>query len=60
MEMKARLLIRELGDVGDLTGFSAVLFGDAASPHGRDLAMAVEKSGVQPSAMDWKRYRNRR
>lgn len=26
---------------GDLTGYSAVLFGDAASSHRRDLAMAV-------------------
>jgi CHAT domain-containing protein len=33
--------IQELGEVGDLTGYSAVLFGDAASKHRRDLAMAV-------------------
>ncbi|MGQ0568611.1 MAG: CHAT domain-containing protein, partial [Armatimonadota bacterium] len=33
--------IRELGGAGDLTGYSAVLFGDAASSHRRDLAMAV-------------------
>lgn len=32
---------RELGDKGDLTAHSAVLFGDAASKHRRDLAMAV-------------------
>jgi len=32
---------RELGDVGDLTAYSASLFGDAASKHRRDLAMAV-------------------
>lgn len=33
--------IWELGEEGDLTGYSAVLFGDAASKHRRDLAMAV-------------------
>jgi len=33
--------IRELGEVGDLTGYSAILYGDAASKHRRDLAMAV-------------------
>ncbi|GIK41599.1 MAG: hypothetical protein BroJett011_54320 [Chloroflexota bacterium] len=33
--------IAELGEVGDLTGYSAILFGDAASRHRRDLAMAV-------------------
>lgn len=33
--------IQELGDVGDLTGFSAILYGDAASKHRRDLVMAV-------------------
>lgn len=33
--------IQELGGGGDLTGYSAVLFGDAASKHRRDLAMAV-------------------
>ena len=32
--------IRELDEIGDLTGYSAVLFGDAASQHRRDLAMA--------------------
>ena len=32
--------IRELGEVGDLTGYSAILYGDAASKHRRDLAMA--------------------
>jgi hypothetical protein len=36
-----RYVARELGEVGDLTGYSAVLFGDAASKHRRDLAMAV-------------------
>lgn len=36
-----RYVTRELGDVGDLTGYSAVLFGDAASQHRRDWAMAV-------------------
>ena len=35
-----KYVIRELGDVGDLTGYSAILFGDAASAHRRDLAMA--------------------
>ncbi len=33
--------IRELGEVGDLAGYSAILYGDAASKHRRDLAMAV-------------------
>ena len=33
--------VHDLGDDGDLTGFSAVLFGDAASSHRRDLAMAA-------------------
>jgi CHAT domain-containing protein len=33
--------IQELGAVGDLTGYSAVLFGDAASQHRRDLASAA-------------------
>ncbi len=33
--------IRELGEVGDLTGYSAILYGDAGSKHRRDLAMAV-------------------
>ena len=32
---------RELGEVGDLTCHSAILYGDAASKHRRDLAMAV-------------------
>ncbi|MDH3398557.1 MAG: CHAT domain-containing protein [Acidimicrobiia bacterium] len=36
-----RVCIDQLGDTGDLTGYSAVLFGDAASDHRRDLAMAV-------------------
>jgi hypothetical protein len=36
-----RYVIRELGEEGDLTGYSAVLFGDAASQHRRDLYMAV-------------------
>jgi hypothetical protein len=36
-----RRAVRDLGDEGDLTGFSAVLFGDAASSHRRDLAMAA-------------------
>jgi hypothetical protein len=31
----------ELWDVGDLTGYSAILYGDAASQHRRDIAMAV-------------------
>ncbi len=33
--------ISELGEVGDLTGYSAVLYGDAASQHRRDLATAA-------------------
>jgi hypothetical protein len=33
--------VRELGEVADLTGYSAILYGDAASKHRRDLAMAV-------------------
>ncbi|HEX5501128.1 MAG TPA: CHAT domain-containing protein [Thermomicrobiales bacterium] len=33
--------IADLGALGDLTGYSAVLFGDAASAHRRDLATAV-------------------
>ncbi len=36
-----RYVARELGEVGDLTGYSAILFGDAASEHRRDLAMMV-------------------
>ncbi len=36
-----KYVVRELNEVGDLTGYSAVLFGDAASKHRRDLAMAV-------------------
>lgn len=40
--LEARQLVtRDLGEVGDLTGLSAVLYGDAASEHRRDLAMAV-------------------
>jgi hypothetical protein len=34
-----KYVINELGEVGDLTGFSAVLFGDAASKHRRDVVM---------------------
>lgn len=34
-------VVRELGEMGDLTGYSAILFGDAASKHRRDLAMAA-------------------
>jgi hypothetical protein len=36
-----RRALRGLGAAGDLTGYSAVLFGDAASQHRRDLARAV-------------------
>lgn len=36
-----KYVVRELGEVADLTGYSAVLYGDAASKHRRDLAMAV-------------------
>jgi CHAT domain-containing protein len=36
-----RVCVERLGERGDLTGYSAVLFGDAASSHRRDLAMAV-------------------
>ncbi len=36
-----RRAMAELGEVGDLTGYSAVLFGDAASKHRRDLAQSV-------------------
>jgi CHAT domain-containing protein len=36
-----KYVVRELGEVADLTGYSAILFGDAASKHRRDLAMAV-------------------
>jgi hypothetical protein len=32
---------RELGEVGDLTGCSAILYGDAASAHRQDLAMKL-------------------
>jgi CHAT domain-containing protein len=40
--LRARnLAITDLGELGDLTGYSAVLFGDAASKHRRDLALAV-------------------
>ena len=35
-----RSAIRQLAAFGDLTGYSAVLFGDAASKHRRDLASA--------------------
>ncbi|MFN8441237.1 MAG: CHAT domain-containing protein [Caldilineaceae bacterium] len=34
--------ITELGSVADLTGYSAILFGDAASKHRRDLATAAD------------------
>jgi hypothetical protein len=34
-------VLRELGQAGDLTAHSAVLFGDAASKHRRDLATAA-------------------
>jgi hypothetical protein len=33
--------ISELGEVGDLTGYSAILYGDAGSKHRRDLAALV-------------------
>lgn len=33
--------VRELYGMGDLTGYSAILFGDAASAHRRDVAMSV-------------------
>jgi CHAT domain-containing protein len=33
--------VQELDEVADLTGYSAILYGDAASKHRRDLAMAV-------------------
>lgn len=36
-----KYVARELGQVVDLAGYSAVLYGDAASKHRRDLAMAV-------------------
>lgn len=36
-----RRVIDELQEVGDLTGYGAILYGDAASKHRRDLAMAV-------------------
>jgi len=40
--LEARRHVRsELEEVGDLAAYSAILFGDAASPHRRDLAMAV-------------------
>ena len=35
-----RRAIQELGDVGDLTASSAILYGDAASKHRRDFATA--------------------
>jgi len=34
-------VVRELEVAGDLAGFGAVLYGDAASKHRRDLAMAI-------------------
>jgi CHAT domain-containing protein len=36
-----RQVIMDLSEVGDLAGHSAILYGDAASKHRRDLAMAV-------------------
>jgi hypothetical protein len=36
-----RRTLSELMRVGDLSGYSAVLYGDAASKHRRDMAMAV-------------------
>lgn len=40
--LKARQnAVADLWETGDLTGYSAVLFGDAASKHRRDLAMAA-------------------
>lgn len=33
-------VMRDLEEAGDLTGFSAILYGDAASKHRRDLVMA--------------------
>lgn len=36
-----RRALHALGDVGDLTAYSAILYGDAASKHRRDLAMAT-------------------
>ena len=33
--------VSELSEVGDLTGYSAILYGDAASKHRRDLATAA-------------------
>ncbi len=35
-----RYVVEELGEVGDLSGYSAILFGDAASGHRRDLYKA--------------------
>jgi CHAT domain-containing protein len=40
LEARQRAL-RELWEFGDLTGYSAILYGDAASKHRRDLAMAA-------------------
>jgi CHAT domain-containing protein len=39
--MARRRAIGELAEVGDLAGYSAILYGDAASKHRRDLAMAA-------------------
>ena len=36
-----KYVTQELGEVGDLTGYSAILFGDAASEHRRDVLYAV-------------------
>ncbi|MFX1411945.1 MAG: CHAT domain-containing protein, partial [Promethearchaeota archaeon] len=40
LEARQRAIL-DLGEVGDLTGYSAILYGDAASQHRRDLAMAA-------------------
>jgi CHAT domain-containing protein len=36
-----RYALSKLGEVGDLTAYSAILYGDAASKHRRDLATAA-------------------
>ena len=36
-----KCVVSELGEAGDLTGYSAILYGDAASEHRRDLGVAV-------------------
>jgi CHAT domain-containing protein len=40
LEARQRAIV-ELQEVGDLTGYSAILYGDAASKHRRDLATAA-------------------